>query len=196
MMLCFIALSFWGCASGPDRDTLERISSYTRAAGSGKAQLSQEELLLYEKLNLYRAEHKLPPIPLSPALTLVAQTHVRDMFRHPARGKCNCHSWSDDGPWSPCCYTDDHAQAQCMWDKPRQLTSYTGDGFEISHYGSNGYVATAESSLRGWQGSRPHNAVMLNKGIWKDVKWGAVGVGIYKSQAAIWFGKEADESAQ
>ncbi len=153
---------------------------------------SQEERLLHELVNNYRAENGLPPIPLSPSLTHVAKTHVADLNSSPPSGECNLHSWSSNGTWTPCCYTSDHAQAKCMWDKPRELTDYPGNGYETAYGGSGGYQATATSSLDGWKGSAPHNAVILNQNIWADVTWQALGVGIDHGYAVLWFGEEAD----
>lgn len=158
--------------------------------------LSKEELKLYKLINQYRKSNGLPNIPLSKSLTYVAQTHVKDLEGNKASADANCnmHSWSDKGDWTSCCYTPDHAQAECMWNKPRELTSYTGNGFEISHGSStyDSYVSTAENSLKGWQGSKGHNAVIINKGVWERFKWQAVGIGIYGSFAVVWFGAEED----
>jgi len=116
-------------------------------------QLTLEEVKLYDKIMEYRKEKNLPTIPLSQSLTFVAKTHVKDLADHnPNHGnKCNMHSWSNKGDWTSDCYTSDHAQAKCMWDKPRELTTYQGNGYEISH-GSPGhpeYVVTADSALNG-----------------------------------------------
>ncbi|MEA3497116.1 MAG: CAP domain-containing protein, partial [Bacteroidota bacterium] len=67
--------------------------------------LTEEELKLYNLIIEYRQEKKLPPIPLSPSLTIVAQTHVKDLAdNNPDKGRCNTHSWSDKGKWTSCCY--------------------------------------------------------------------------------------------
>ena len=55
-----------------------------------------------------------------------------------------------------------------------------------------GYVATATIALDGWKSSTPHNNVIINKKIWKDVDWKAIGVGIYGGYATIWFGEHLD----
>ena len=47
---------------------------------------------------------------------------LADLERHPPSGQCNTHSWSANARWSACCYTRDHAQARCMWDKPREIS--------------------------------------------------------------------------
>jgi uncharacterized protein YkwD len=80
-----------------------------------------------------------------------------------------------------------------MWDKPRELTSYKGNGYEIS-YGIHGASVTADGALEGWKKSSEHNAVIINKGIWSDSNWNAIGVGISKGYAVVWFGKEYDSN--
>jgi hypothetical protein len=99
--------------------------------------LSTEEKKLYDILMQYRKEKGLPAIPLSPSLTTVAQAHVKDLVNNkPDNENCNAHSWSAKGKWSPCCYTPNHAESKCMWSKPKELTTYTGNGYEIA-CGSN-----------------------------------------------------------
>ncbi len=151
---------------------------------------SSSEQRLYRLIMEYRKSRGLPSIPLSPNLSYVAKTHVRDLQAHPPSGKCNFHSWSEDGPWSPCCYTDDHARAKCMWNKPRELTRYPGDGFEIASW--NSALNNPEGALSGWRGSPLHNAVIVNSGMWARLQWRAVGIGIWGSYAVVWFGSEPD----
>ena len=161
-------------------------------AQSNDVCVTKEELKLYNLLNEYRKAKGLSKIDLSESLTFVAQTHVKDLTDNkPAKGSCNMHSWSDKGNWTACCYTRDHAKAQCMWDKPRELTTYKGDGFEIS-YGTSGYPVSAEGALSGWKSSSGHNSVIINEGIWKDMNWTAIGVGIYGGYAVVWFGTQKD----
>ncbi len=160
--------------------------------------MTDEETKLYNIMMEYRKDKGLPVIPVSKSLTMVAQTHVKDLQNNkPDQGRCNAHSWSSKGKWSSCCYTPDHAQAKCMWSKPGELTSYSGNGYEIAFGSSNarynGYVLTAEDALKGWQGSPGHNAVIVNSGIWKDLHWNAIGVGIYGGFAVVWFGAEEDK---
>lgn len=150
--------------------------------------LSVEEMKLYKLIMKYRQEKGLPPIPLSKSLTIVAQTHVKDLLEnHPDKGNCNMHSWSSKGKWEACCYTDDHAKASSMWKKPRELTSYQGNGYEIASGGASG----AEDALNLWKDSKSHNDVIINKGTWK-AKWQAIGIGINNGYAVVWFGNEPD----
>ena len=155
-------------------------------------ELSSDETELYKLVMQYRTTKGLPTIPLSKALTFVAQTHAKDLDEnYVADQKCNLHSWSSNGNWKPVCYTNDHAQAKLMWSKPGELTSYKGKGYEIAFAEDDDYLANAENALDSWKKSKTHNAVLLNKNVWKQ-KWNAIGIGIYGSFAVIWFGNESD----
>ncbi len=161
----------------------------TSGGGTMPGEPTADEAELLELINEYRMANGLPAIPTSTSMMIVAQTHAEDLaVNDPAVGACNLHSWSDAGPWTPCCYTPDHAQAQCMWDKPRELTDYPGNGYEISAAGT----PTAASALSAWQGSPAHNDVILNQGIWADNPWGAIGAGMHSGYAVVWFGVESD----
>lgn len=154
--------------------------------------VSAEEKKLYDLLIEYRKEKNLESIPLSAKLTQVAQIHAKDLAENhkPFDEKCNLHSWSNKGKWNSCCYTDDHKEANCMWNKPREIAGYESNGYEISYY--DGAGATAQEGLEGWKESQGHNQVILNEGIWKNIKWNAIGIGIYKEYGVVWFGELQD----
>lgn len=159
-------------------------------------ELSSDEMQLYNLLMSYRKSKGLKKIAISPALTYVAQTHARDMYhyyREVPRG-CNMHSWSSHGAWSKCDYYPDHRNAEGMWNKPRELTDYCGNGYEIanSYEPPTSGVLSPKQALEGWKSSPGHNAVMVNINSWKSVSWNAVGIGMYKGCACIWFGEERD----
>lgn len=158
--------------------------------------LSAQEKELYNMIMKYRAENTLDKIPLSKKLTEVAQIHAKDLNENHyiENEKCNMHSWSNAERWKGCCYTSDHADPNCMWDKPNQINGYKGAGYEISYYYSGG--VTAEAAIEGWKKSKSHDEVMINKGIWKQAKWTAIGVGIYSGYSTVWFGMVADETAE
>jgi uncharacterized protein YkwD len=157
--------------------------------------ISAEEKKLYDLIMMYRKEKGLAAIPLSSALTSVAQLHVKDLSEHAPYKKqgCNFHSWSHQGTWKACCYDAAHSKPECMWNKPREIANFNADGFEIA-YGSESlaFVLDAEKALEAWKSSKGHNPVMINKGIWKDYTWKSIGVGIYKNFACVWFATEAD----
>ncbi len=147
--------------------------------------VSSEEMKLYELINQYRKKNGLKEIPFSTSLTHVAQLHCKDLVENL---KQLTHAWSS------CKYDSGNSKTyNCMWLKPSELTTYKGYGYECAHGGTGGYIATAESSLEGWKNSKPHNEVILNKGIWKSMEWKAIGIGILNGYACIWFGEEEDQ---
>ncbi|HEY9045707.1 MAG TPA: CAP domain-containing protein [Ohtaekwangia sp.] len=155
--------------------------------------LSPEEMKLYDLIMEYRKSKGLESIPLSSKLTKVAQIHGRDLadnYTFDPNNKCNPHSWSKKGNWTSCCYTSDHKQAQCMWDKPKEIAGYPSQGFEIAYWSSSG--ATAQEGLDGWKISPGHNPLLINSGTWSKVKWKAIGVALYKEYGLVWFGEVTD----
>lgn len=159
--------------------------------------LTAQDAELVRLVNAYRNANGLPSVAISKSLTHVAQAHVIDLHENEpdsgtdSRGlACNMHSWSNQGDWSPVCYTADHEYASGMWNKPREITKnvYTGDGYEIA-YASSG-TATAAGALSGWQSSSGHNAVIVERNGWGP--WQAMGVAVYEHHAVVWFGKEVD----
>jgi hypothetical protein len=167
------------------------ILSILFLVGCKKEEIINSGDTLVEVINKYRLENNLQEIPVSPSLTTVAETHARDLAENYVRSDvCNLHSWSDKGNWTPFCYTSDHANAQLMWDKPRELTSYQGNGYEIAVFKSD--ILTANQALELWKNSEEHLNLILNRGIWKDLKWNAIGGAINKGYAVVWFGEEVD----
>ena len=157
--------------------------------------LSAEEKKLYDLIMKYRKSKGLPSIPFSAKLTLIAQAHARDLAENYIinKNECNPHSWSDKGKWTACCYTSDHKYMGCMQDKPKEIAQYNSPGYEIVYYSSRG--ATAEEGLAGWKKSPAHNPVIINQDVWKQAKWKAIGIGLYKEWGAVWFGQAEDASA-
>lgn len=153
--------------------------------------LSTEEFKLFNLINECRCQHNKPPIPLSKSLTFVAQTHAEDLkFNVKEGNRCNLHSWSKKGPWSACCYKSDHSKAGCMWNKPRELTTYPFNGYEIAYFHS--WDPTAEDAFTHWIASENHKPVILNHGVWEEQNWQSIGIGIYEEYAVVWFGKRPD----
>jgi uncharacterized protein YkwD len=164
--------------------------------------LTPAEADLARRINEYRASVGLPAIPVSKSLTLVAQQHAWDSVNNsnawpapPAGQSCNMHSWSGNvnpalqqGTWTGVCYTSDHANAQGMWNKPGQIAGFPGDGYENSHWASNG--ASPASALNGWRNSPGHNAVITEQNGWGPFL--ALGVGISGQYAHMWVAEVAD----
>ena len=184
-------------ASNNAANTVTQVSSEeTRVTDALKAMgVSEKEAKLYYIINAYRESQGLQKLSFSKSLTIVARTHVSDSNTYTpenqrdSRGmQGNLHSWSNHGSWTPMVYTSDHEYAANMWSKPRELTSYTGNGYEISSW-SGGNI-TPEDALDLWKNSSGHNAVMTTQGNWSDLK--TMGVAIDGGYAHVWFGSAAD----
>ncbi|APR80254.1 Outer membrane lipoprotein [Minicystis rosea] len=148
-------------------------------------------LELANTINNYRVSRGLPAIPISRSLTIVAETHVRDLDGAPPPSGCNAHSWSRNGAWTSCCYTPDHAQAQCMWKKPTEIARFAGTGYEIA-VTSYGGGLDSQRALESWKGSPAHHAVILNQDTWAKKSWRALGAGISGGHATAWFSDTPD----
>lgn len=177
----------------------QSLQAQTTSTRTGiKVTLSAEEYRLYQLIMEYRKSKNLPEIPLSKSLSYVARIHCRDLYNNKpdlAPG-CNMHSWSDKDKWTACCYTPDHKNASCMWNKPSEITNYKGRGYEIACGGDDSLSRTArvgaDEALDGWKSSAGHNSVIVNQGKFSDRKWKAIGIGMYKGFAMVWFGEEED----
>lgn len=184
-------------ASNSAANTVTQVSSEeTRVIDALKAMgVSEKEAKLYYIINAYRESQGLQKLSFSKSLTIVARTHVSDSNTYTpenqrdSRGmQGNLHSWSNHGSWTPVVYTSDHEYAANMWSKPRELTSYTGNGYEISSWYSGNI--TPEDAFDLWKNSSGHNAVMTTQGNWSDLK--TMGVAIDGRYAHVWFGSAAD----
>ena len=187
MKICWLIIYFLIFNHPPEKAVLPSPAEDINAC------LSSSEKELYNQIMNYRKTKKLPGIPLSKSLTYVAQTHSKDLYENRTdKEPCNQHSWSAKGSWKPCCYYPDHRNKECMWDKPKELTNYSSPGFEIAYFHSA--EATPTEALAAWKKSQGHNAVIVNAGMWKGQTWNAIGIGIYKNYATVWFGMQKDEA--
>lgn len=158
-------------------------------------QLSEAEYELYQMIMKVRKDKGLPSIPLSKALTFVAQTHSYDQTTYKFAIGCNLHSWTESTEWTGGCYTDDHKNAEIMWNKPQELTSYNGIGYEISSATGNKNIS-AKEALQIWLRSEGHAQVIFNQGQWESLQWQAIGIGIEGKYANVWFGEIPDKEGE
>lgn len=178
-MTAYLSLFLWFCFGGFAPET----STYF--------QDSVEERQLFEAINSYREGRGLPAVPFSTALSKVAKAHARDLMENYEPSKrCNLHSWSDKGAWTDCCYRDNHKNPECMWDKPKEIAGYDSPGYEIAYWHSA--EARPSHALEVWIKSPGHHAVLANLPPFKTATWKAMGVGIYKQYAVVWFGEMED----
>ena len=161
--------------------------------------LSEKEAKLYYMINAYRESLGLPKLSFSKSLTEVARAHVRDSNTYTpenqvdSRGmRGNLHSWSGNGSWTRLVYTGDHNYANGMWSKPREITNYTGNGYEISAQYSG--LISPETAIGLWKNSPGHNSIMTTQRTddvdWSDLK--TMGVSIDGHYAHVWFGSDTD----
>lgn len=161
--------------------------------------LTEKEAKLYYMINAYRESLGLPKLSFSKSLTEVARAHVRDSNTYTPENQVdsrgiqgNLHSWSGNGSWTPVVYTSDHHYMYDMWSKPREITNYTGNGYEISSWSSG--MISPERALNLWKNSPGHNSIMTTQitgdADWSDLK--TMGVSIDGHYAHVWFGSDAD----
>lgn len=161
--------------------------------------LTEKEAKLYYMINAYRESLGLPKLSFSKSLTEVARAHVRDSNTYTPENQVdsrgiqgNLHSWSGNGSWTPVVYTSDHHYMYDMWSKPREITNYTGNGYEISSWSSG--MISPERALNLWKNSQGHNSIMTTQitgdADWSDLK--TMGVSIDGHYAHVWFGSDAD----
>ncbi len=161
-----------------------------------KPHLSRQEHELYDLIMDYRQKRGLEKIDLSPSLAYVARIHAQDLSEHrPFDDYCNLHSWSDNGDWTACCYTDDHEEAGCMWYKPYELTGFRGIGYEIVYYSTypEDHIDFPGSVLDGWKESKSHDIMIINRGEWKSLKWRSIGISVNGPFAVVWFSDTEDK---
>ncbi|MGC8866260.1 MAG: SPOR domain-containing protein [Bacteroidales bacterium] len=155
--------------------------------------ISAAELDLFNKINAYRTERGLPELSLSRSLSYVAYLHVRDLkINRPDSVKgCNKHSWSGQGNWSAFCFPRDQSRKKSVWDKPKEITRYPGQGFELLYHTSDG-EAIADDAMALWRSLAASQAILLNTGHYLKNKWKVVGVAMYKEYISVWFGEAND----
>ena len=171
-------------------DTRAKIIAKLREYG-----LSESEANLYYLINEYRESLGLSKLSFSKSLTSVARAHVKDSHDYTPRLKLdergiqgNLHSWSNNGNWRGGAYTPDHEHAEIMWDKPGELTDYTGAGYEISVYHSIGIDPKLALDL--WKSSSGHNEVITGDNDWSFIT--TMGVAMDKNYSHVWFGGDED----
>lgn len=157
--------------------------------------LSEEEMKLTELINSFRKQNKLPEISVSISLSYVAKTHVYDLQNHkPDTSICSTLSWSNKGKWTDCCFNNYVLKYECMWEKPKELTSYQYRGYELSYYEEG--IIYVDSVFNLWKKTPAVVDMLLGRNIHSDKKWLAFGVGISDNYVSVWFGQRADPAGK
>ncbi|MDO9254430.1 MAG: SPOR domain-containing protein [Bacteroidales bacterium] len=157
--------------------------------------ISQDETILFNMINDMRRQNKLASIPLSHDLCKVAQIHIADLIKwKPQEKGCSLHSWSGSGKWTSCCNTKEVFGIQCMKSKPREITGYQGDGYELIYWGEDNATPAEAAAL--WKEVGASSDMILSKGKWSAYQWKAIGVGIESGYAVLWLGDAKDKNEQ
>lgn len=153
--------------------------------------LSESEVKLAEAINLFRKQNKLPEIPLSASLSFVAKAHVWDLqTNNPDTSICTSASWSNKGNWTPCCFNSYVLKYDCMWDKPKELTSYPFRGYELVYFDES--IVQPDSIFQVWKSSYETIDMFLTRNQHGDKKWLAMGLAIGENYVSLWFGQRND----
>ena len=153
--------------------------------------ITQNETILFNMINDMRRQGKMQLIPLSDKLCKVAHIHIDDLLASKPQEKgCSLHSWSASGNWSACCHTKDPSGIQCMKSKPKEITGYSGNGYELIYWGEDNATPSEASAL--WQQVDASADMIMCRGKWKGYDWKAMGVGIKNGYAVLWLGDKTD----
>jgi len=171
--------------------TCSVIASNLTTKNSGndtvKNVITQDETILFNMINDMRRQNKLPSIPLSLDLCKVAQTHIADLIKwKPQEKGCSLHSWSGSGKWTSCCNTKEVFGIQCMKAKPREITGYPGDGYELIYWGEDNAIPAEAAEL--WKQVEASSDMILSRAKWSSYQWKALGVGVKAGYAVLWLG--------
>ncbi|MCX6235156.1 MAG: SPOR domain-containing protein [Bacteroidetes bacterium] len=148
---------------------------------------------LIKMINNYRQSNGLGALQPSKSLCYVAHVHARDLFHNkPCKVPCGFHSWSDQGRWTACCYSDKDPRYACMWNKPKELTGYKGKGYELAYWEKD--VTGPSEPFTMWISHDISSDMLLNWGSWKARYWKVIGVAVYKDYVLVWFGEENDNA--
>lgn len=167
--------------------------------------LSTDEVDLEGRINKIRGENKLPGLPVSKPLYMVAKWHVIDLAlfspheKKDSKGNsCDLHSWSDKGAgmggWKPLCYTADHKNAVDMFRKPYEIANYMSDGYENIYWTSA--LLTPVMVISGWENRKDEKDIILQQGNFKGNRWTSMGVGIYGNYASVWFAEGVNNQGE
>ena len=157
--------------------------------------ISAEEMQLFNQINELLTDYDKTKLKISASLSYVAHTHVNDLQNNrPDTSICNLSSWSDKGSWKACCYNPYVLNEKCMWDKPKELTTYPYRGYELVTFFED--EISVDSVIRLWSTSREVLDMILTREKYKQKKWICMGIGINEHYVSVWFGQRADKTAK
>ena len=171
------------------------LSTTVISNDSVKISITQDDTILFNMINDMRRQNKLPSIPLSLDLCKVAQIHIADLIKWKPQDKgCSLHSWSGSGKWTSCCNTKEVFGIQCMKAKPREITGYPGDGYELIYWGEDKAIPSEAADL--WKQVEASSDMILSRAKWSGYQWKALGVGVKGGYAILWLGDTNDKNTE
>jgi hypothetical protein len=196
IIIVLVTISIFLYKRTADEDSKSYANVSSAIDNYGKC-LSGKEKELADLINSYRQKNGLPALSVTKNFAKTAQLHTFDLAANkPVTSNCNMHSWSSkfEPQVTRVCYTDDHKNAELMWNKPAQISggTYLGNGYEISASGSGGI--TPDKALQLWKSSPGHNSIILEKDTWGKYDWSSMGVGINGDYATVWFADNVDST--
>jgi hypothetical protein len=157
--------------------------------------LSAEENRLAMLINGLRKQNRLPEIALSSSLTLVAKLHVNDLQTNkPDTSICSTASWSNKGNWTPCCFTALAPRFECIWNKPKELTSYQFRGYEITHFEEG--IIQVDSLFSLWRKTPAVLDMLLGRNAHSDKRWAVMGLAVGENYVSLWLGQRPDAAGR
>ena len=154
--------------------------------------ISPEERTLFDAINTLLADYDKKPLKLSASLSYVARLHVDDLLKNrPDTSVCNLSSWSDKGTWTPCCYNKYVRDPDCMWKKPKELTTYPYRGYELAGYFEDEF--TPDSVIALWASQKEVLDMLLTNGNYSKKTWVVMGIGMNSHYVSVWFGQRPDK---
>lgn len=157
--------------------------------------LTKDEYRLFSLINVYRVKKGLAVIPVSTSLSYVAKIHARDLYlNNPDTSFCSLNSWSNKGPWTDCCHSKYTPNPLCIVNKPKELTTYSGEGHELVYWDSE--ELHPDTVFHFWSSVEQARDVLLNEKKWSFFSWKAMGVGMFKGYACVWLGEALDEEPE
>ncbi|NOX85843.1 MAG: SPOR domain-containing protein [Chlorobi bacterium] len=154
--------------------------------------ITSEEKKLFDDINALLTDYNKKALKLSASLSYVARLHVDDLLKNrPDTSICNLSSWSDKGAWTACCYNKYVADQECMWGKPKELTTYPYRGYELAGYFQDEF--TADSVIELWSSQKEVLDMILARENYSKKEWVCMGVGMNGHYVSVWFGQRPDK---
>ncbi len=183
-LFVFLILVFFVC---------NRISAQTTKNIPDDFCISADDNKLLESLNQFLVENGKKKLEYSKSLSYVAKLHVDDLLlNHPDTSICNLSSWSNNGEWTGCCYNKYVPNQDCMWEKPKELTSFKYRGYEMAFYFEENF--NPDTLMQLLLSSNSAIDMLLTKGDYSKKKWVCMGVALNVNYASIWFAQRADNA--